>query len=83
MELHPYSGYGYRECSEQLSAKGYKVSPEPHLPEGAVNHRMTRGPIERVAECQHGELFLAGARLGKAEGNLSFRARPIEHRDQL
>ncbi|HYH61620.1 MAG TPA: hypothetical protein VD766_07105 [Solirubrobacterales bacterium] len=33
VELHPYAGYGYRECSEQLSAKGYEVSRHPRLPD--------------------------------------------------
>ncbi len=33
VELHPYAGYGYGECSEQLSAKGYEVTPDPDLPD--------------------------------------------------
>ena len=33
VELHPYAGYGFRECSEQLSSKGYEVSRDPHVPQ--------------------------------------------------
>ena len=56
---------------------------EPDLSQRAIDLRFVRIALERIAEREHREIPVPGARVREADGDLTFDVIPIEPRQQL